>query len=358
MGARSRSTIGFALGAMTLLGFISVGEASAIRIGGDAEAAPVLVEAGFDPPRFDEGRWRPGALWLRLAEGPAAPYLIERVGGDDPLALASIWHRPQTVDVEGGQLRFPLDGDVAVPPFGVAVRVRALAYRTDADRGGPPSNALWVANPHPRSAARSGDAGRALFVGFALGLGLIAFGFRRAREPETRVRLAAVAALAGAVILLTTSGMPWLGSVAIGSDCLLGDEAICAAPPLGELDARQGVLALFELERWEASASAVRMGQLLAFALLLPALIWLLVEPRARPAQATCAVGASVAGFALLAIAFYRTTMPSWMVADPYVTFDLALLASGAIVAAAIAIVRQAFALVIPPGPPRAIVRS
>jgi hypothetical protein len=347
-------TIGIALGAML---FFPVGDADACRFAMEGRAAPppalappVLVEAGYEPPRFDDGEWRPGTLWLRLADAEAPAYMVERVGGDEPLALSPLWYQPAAP--QGGLLRLPLDGDVGVPPFGVAVRVRPLDHRI-----GPPSNALWVSNPHGSSAPRGDDSQRTLFALLAGVLALLAIGFRRARDPETRVRFAVVGALTGAVILLATSGMPWMQSAEAGVECLLGDESLCAAPPLAELAVRDAGLALFELERWQAGAAAVRMGQLLAFALLLPALIWLLVEPRARPAQATAAVGASVAAFAFLAVAFYRTTMPSWLIADLYVTFDLAMLAAGAIVLAAVAIVRQAFALGAPPEPPRAVAR-
>ena len=89
--------------------------------------------------------------------------------------------------------------------------------------------------------------------------------------------------------------------------------------------------------------------------MLLPALIWLLVEPRSRPAQATAAVGATVASFALLAIAFYRGTMPGWLIVERYATFDVAMLAAGAVVVAVVAIVRHSFAIHGHPAPPRAI---
>jgi TRAP-type C4-dicarboxylate transport system permease small subunit len=128
----------------------------------------------------------------------------------------------------------------------------------------------------------------------------------------------------------------------LAAACGLGDEARCAAPPLAMLGRADAAFALFELERWAGAAAAIRLAQLVGFALLLPALIWLLVEPRARAAQATCAVGATVAGFAALAIAFYRATIPAWAALAPTAAPELALVAAAAVVGGAVVILRHA----------------
>ena len=116
--------------------------------------------------------------------------------------------------------------------------------------------------------------------------------------------------------------------------------------------------ASFEVQRWQSASAALRMGQVTALALLLPSLIWLLVDPRNRAAQAATAVGASVGGFTLLVALLYRHSIPSWLGAELYWTCDIALVTSSHIVFAAILVVRQSFALVSEPDRiPRATLR-
>jgi hypothetical protein len=130
--------------------------------------------------------------------------------------------------------------------------------------------------------------------------------------------------------------------------CLLGQESSCLLRAGGGIG-DPGVPALaFEVQRWQCASAALRMGQVTALALLLPALVWLLVDPRHRAAQATTAVGASVGGFVFLVALLYRHSTPSWLDADLYWTADIALVASSHIVVAAILVVRQSFALMAP----------
>src|SRR5690606_26198672 len=100
-----------------------------------------------------------------------------------------------------------------------------------------------------------------------------------------------------------------------------------------------------EVQRWQIASAALRMGQVTALALLLPALIWLLVDPQHRAAQASTAVGASVGGFTLVATLLYKHSIPGWLVADLHWTADIALVTTATIVVAAVLIVRQSFAL-------------
>lgn len=157
-----------------------------------------------------------------------------------------------------------------------------------------------------------------LFVGLALGVGSLWSRYRQAESPETKLRLAALTALLAVVLLSVTSTMPWM-----------------------EVDAA----VLRAAAPWNAAATAVGMGQTTVLALLLPALIWLLVEPRHLAAQAATAVGASVAGFTILAILLAVESIPSPLSATLYWTADLALLACSTIVVATVLIVRQSFAL-------------
>jgi hypothetical protein len=338
MRARSMVTIAAALAAVVTLARSAEAEACDLARSRFAPP-PALIEGRVIPPRLESGRWQPAAIILQVAPG-AGSYAVERMAGDAPFALEPVWRSVHRATADG-VVAIPLDQSRLVPSFGVAVRVREVG-------DGRGSDLVWLDYQAPELAPHGagGDAPqRGLFVGFAIVLGLLAAGFRRARDAETRIRLAAVAALGGAVVLLATAGVPWFHSATAHLDCLLGSESVCAPPPLAALDDRSAAMALFELERWRAGGAAIRMGQLMVFALLLPALVWLLVEPRTRPAQATCLVGASVAGFTFLAIACFEATMPSWLVAEPYAAFDLGLLGAAAIVVAAIAIVRQTFAM-------------
>lgn len=174
-----------------------------------------------------------------------------------------------------------------------------------------------------------------LFALLAIGLGLLWARYRREDSQEAKIRLAALAALSSVVFLSVTSAMPWLS--VNGIVIRLGQEGLFA---ISGPDA-----AAFEVQRWQVASGALRMGQVTALSLLLPALIWLLVDPRHRAAQAATAVGASVAGFTLMAALLYVESIPAWLNAERTWTADIALLASGTIVVAAVLVVRQSFAL-------------
>ena len=57
----------------------------------------------------------------------------------------------------------------------------------------------------------------------------------------------------------------------------------------------------------------------------------------------TVALGASAAGYTLLAVLFYRLSMPSWMSVSTTRAFDLGVLATLNIVAAAVMIIYWSF---------------
>jgi hypothetical protein len=173
-----------------------------------------------------------------------------------------------------------------------------------------------------------------LFITLAVGIGLLWSRYRREETAETKLRLAALAALVAVVFLSITTTMPWMEDVT-GSPVALGHEAA----------GRALVAHDFQIERWQGAAVALHMGEVTVLALLLPALIWLLVEPRQRAAQAAAAVGASVAGFTVLAVLLYMESIPHRVLGELYWTADLALLATVTIVTATVLIVRQSFAL-------------
>jgi hypothetical protein len=149
--------------------------------------------------------------------------------------------------------------------------------------------------------------------------------------------------------------MPWVSLVGETSDapirCLLGQEGLCAYRS-GSIHAtaaagHESLTVLSgEIQRWQSASAALRMGQVTVLALLLPALIWLLVDPQHRAAQAATAVGASVGGFTLLMALLYRQSIPSWLEVDLHWTADIALSTACTIVVAAVLVVRQSFALI------------
>jgi len=321
---------------------------------------PVVLDAGFEPPTRDGHTLLPARLWIRL-EPPrrgAPHYVLEPVAGHAPRGVP--WG--ETLTAENNHLFIPLADSDQVQPFVFGFRIRAL----DGSRMGGASDPTWIsfstANPVSEHTAPRSD--QVLFVLFVLGLGLIWYWYQREESVESKIRLAALAALVSVVFLSVTSAMPWLG---LASDspapvrCLLGQEGSCLlrAGPAGVRSAELGLPAIaFEVQRWQCASAALRMGQVTALALLLPALVWLLVDPRHRAAQATTAVGASVGGFVFLVALLYRHSTPTWLDADLYWTADIALLAAGCIVVAAVLVVRQSFALMVPPSAlPRATAR-
>lgn len=313
--------------------------------------APVVLDAGFEPPTRDVHGYLPARLWIRLEppRGNTAPhYVLEPVAGHAPRGLP--WGT--VLSAENNHLFIPLaGGDQAseVQPFVFGFRVRAV---TPGHLGGA-SEPTWISfstgTPAGERAAPRSD--QILFVLLLVGLGLIWYWYQREDSAESKIRLAALIALVSVVFLSVTSAMPWLslaGDSPAPISCLLGQEQSCllrAGAPGTDI----GMPALvYEVQRWQCASAALRMGEVTALALLLPALVWLLVDPRHRAAQATTAVGASVGGFVFLVALLYRHSTPSWLDADLYWTADIALVTASHIVVGAILVVRQSFALMAP----------
>lgn len=199
-----------------------------------------------------------------------------------------------------------------------------------------------------------------LFLILAAGFFILWHWYRKESDPEYKLRLAAASALASVLFLAVTPAMPWLlvqdpSGHLPATECLLGQEAECAAyAPLAygdraRLGGSEATLRAFELQRWQVAAGAVQIGQVLSLALLLPALIWLIVVPRNRAAQAATAVGASAAAFTALSVLFFRAAVPTWIQADLFWTADLALMTAANIVIAAILVVKHSFGMLSPP---------
>jgi heme/copper-type cytochrome/quinol oxidase subunit 4 len=325
--------------------------------------APVIEDAGFDPLGADEAGLSGGHLWVRLAPSdPLLPstYVMELVGGRAPRGIADWWGRPIAAD--GDYLVVPIAAPMAAldltrsQPFVFGFQVRGLDGE---GRAGAASMPVWISfDPTQPARALTGAAPRSdhvLFFLLAVGLGILWYWYRREPAAESKIRLAGLVALGSVVFLSVTAAMPWLlvdvGEAGRGAslECLLGQEVGCVhqAGP-ATLAAAAGDPSLlarvaFEVQRWQCASAALRMGQVTALALLLPALIWLLVDPRHRAAQAAAAVGASVAGFVLMVVLLYRHSVPSWLGAELYWTSDIALMTTSNIVIAAVLIIRQSF---------------
>jgi hypothetical protein len=327
-----------------------------------AVPAPVIEDAGFAPLRMGDRGLSGGHLWVRLAPSdPLAPstYVLELVGGRAPRSLAGWWGRPLAAD--GDQLLVPISSPMGAfeftpdRPLEFGFQVRTL---DGLGRAGAPSEPVWISfDPSQPPRVVTGSPPRAdhvLFFLLAIGLGMLWYWYRREQTAEGKIRLAALSSLASVVFLSVTAAMPWLLVHASGSgraaiECLLGQEMACAYQAGGSALAAGGDPELlarmsFEIQRWQCASAALRMGQVTALALLLPALVWLLVDPRHRAAQAATAVGASVAGFTLMVVLLYRESIPSWVIADPCWTADIALMTTANVVVAAVLIVRQSLA--------------
>ncbi|HTE55240.1 MAG TPA: hypothetical protein VK698_30515 [Kofleriaceae bacterium] len=325
--------------------------------------APTVEDAGFEPLRAGDRTLSGGHLWVKLAPNdPLAPstYVLELIGGRAPRSLGDWWGR--SIAADGDQLIVPVRSPAASleltpdQPLVFGFQVRAVDGE---GRAGDASEPVWLSfDPsHPVRAIDSSAprSDHVLFFLLAIGLGVLWYWYRREPSGENKIRLAALTALGSLILLSVTAAMPWLMAEAGGIgrapiECLLGQEAACAyqagsatltaAGSDPQLLARVG----FEVQRWQCASAALRMGQVTVLALLLPALVWLLVDPRHRAAQAAAAVGASVAGFTLMVVVLYRHSIPTWLGADPYWTADIAIMATTNIVIAAVLIVRQSFA--------------
>ena len=350
-----RSTSAFTkCGQVAALIALGVALAPAAAAATPAVEPPVILDAGFEPP-FGEGPHAvSGHLWIRLDRAALAKtrFILEPVAGHAPRGLP--WGTAFAAD--GDHLVIPLDSAAppdSLDPFVFGFRLRAVSP----GHLGAASDPTWISfsASEPLAERDAPRSDQVLFVLLVFGLGLVWYWYRREESPESKIRLAALVALISVIFLSVTSAMPWLSVDAEPGtrvSCLLGQEESCfyragfTQVASGSLYSMPSVA--YEIQRWQCASAALRMGQVTALALLLPALVWLLVDPRHRAAQAATAVGASVGGFVFLVGLLYRHSTPAWLDADLYWTADIALVTAGHIVIAAVLVVRQSFALLAP----------
>jgi hypothetical protein len=362
------------------LGFLAAAGLAAVALTFGAAPALACLEAEGD----SLGSAAPEILDSSLAHSVAGPvlsisvrapagaspdrtrYVVEKVWGESP-GWNHLWGVPLSPS-PGSELVLlpaisPLDPG---HPFGFSFQVRAIE---DSGALGPPSAPVRVSHAGNAATTEAPRADQILFLLLVVGLFTLWAWYRSEHVVEDRIRLAGAVALASLLFLSVTPAMPWLATedpagTLPAVECALGHEVGCATyiPIEGPDPLRSGdpaaYLRAFELQRWESAAGAVRIGQVMTLALLLPALIWLIVAPRSRAAQAATVVGASAAALTFVSVLLYRATVPSWLSADLYWTADLALLATANVVIAALLVVKHSFALLGPAPLPPAIARE
>lgn len=322
--------------------------------------SPTILGQGYrtSSPSKSQVRLEETHLWLQFDAPPvdARSVILEPVWGSGPAALQNMW-----------DMELPLrDGHVFVYPNGYGphrdqaftLGLRARYVYGDGSVSAP-SLPVFISDAGD-SAATSGVSTNHLIFALAslmlLGLWLL---FRREADAGNRIRLAAASALVSLLFLAVSPALSWVkvedpSGRLPDVQCHLGDEAQCATyvPDAGPNPLSLSTVATerrMEVARWIGASAALRMGLILSMVLLLPALIWLLVAPGLRAAQASVALGASAAGYTLLAVLFYRLTIPSWMSVTTTRAFDLGVVATLNIVIAAAMIIYWSFRLVSTP---------
>jgi hypothetical protein len=357
-------------------------------------AAPVVIAAGLERSAPVPGGPASSAeLWVRL-EPPERVPALPKYHGDGEVLLGGLpaeerarplAYRIEVVSEEESswvmvpprmvqstatgelELRVPTRTDPVASRRPVSFAFRVSAVDADGDVG-PASPPVWVgaAGAFARRSSPRPDQALCLILLFSL-LGLWQW-YRSESSQAARVRVAAASALCAVLFLSATGAMPWFSVHDPGGrtpeiECYLGTEQACASylPDAHESmtggDPLERARRHFQLYRWSYSAHAIHLGQAVTVLFLVPALIWLLVAPVSRMAQASMAVGAFAAGFTLLVSLFYVSTRPGWLSADSYWTFDLVLLAASNIAVAAVLILRSGFTAVELPSLPAALAR-
>ena len=304
--------------------------------------APEVRSAGYAPGIGG------GSLWIELANpdafDPGVRFAVTHEWGESA-AFEEAWAVPRAAS--RGYLSVPANATLPTAPRASATVVRVLAIAADGTAG-PSSMPVRISYPalrHEESGPRPDQV-----LGLVLGIGLLVLchWYLRERNLIDKIRLAGCAGLVALLGLSVTPAMTWVatsgdpGGEVPAVECLLGQEAECAAfaPDASKLPARR----VADVERWRAASFSVQIGQLLSLLTLLPVFIWLVVAPTRRAAQAAVAVGGATAGYTTLALLFYRSAVPSWLGAELFWTFDLALLGAVVIVVAGVTIVRHSFA--------------
>jgi hypothetical protein len=335
--------------------------------------APIIVDASFSDGSRRGAHAHGSITHLRISLAQVGPdaraVLFESVWGSGPDALMGMWGRSFAIHHGGVH-----DGDVFVfpslrgphrdQPFTLGFRARVIY--ADGTMS-PPSLPVFV-NHAGRARSDGGIRADQVLMIFAC---LALFGmwglYRGERDHELKIRLASATAMVALLFLSVTPALSWLRvddqSDRVPSvECRLGDEVQCASyvPDSGPNPvsmAPHSTERRMEVVRWMSASSALRLGLIMCLVLLMPTLIWLLVVPGLRAAQASTILGASGAGYTFLASLLYRVTVPSWMSARVLWTADLAMVASASIMVAAGAVLYYGFQLPGPPRLPRATLR-
>lgn len=310
----------------------------------------LLVDGGFT---LDDqaGELPMGYIWLELADVPSNAHFVvlEPVWGSGPNSLSDMWSSAH--EIRGGHVAVlpkwrALHGD---QPFTLGLRVRLLL---DDGRLSAPSRPVFLT--HAGQKTEGGLTG-ADYLFVLLGVTLFALWavFRRERSATQRVRIAAMVGLVSLLFLAVTPSLAWLDVSDASAQlpdvgCHLGDERQCATyvPDSGPNPMSLSDVSLerhLEVQQWLIASSAMRLGLILCFVLLVPALIWLIVMPRLRAAQAVVAIGASSAGYTFLSTILYAVMVPSWMTIDMSRAFDVTLVASANIMIASAMVIHWSF---------------
>lgn len=332
--------------------------------------SPAILGEGYRAASAKENQSRLEAthLWLQFDAPPvdALSVVLEPVWGSGPASLQGMWG--QSLPLRNSHVFvYPnVYGAHRDQAFTLGVRARYV-YRD----GSVSAPSLPVFISHAGEAATtSGIPTHHLVFALAsvmlLGLWWL---FRREPDAGNRIRLAAATALVSLLFLAVSPALSWVkvedpSGRLPDIQCHLGDEAQCATyvPDAGPNPLSLSEVAVerrMEVARWIGASAALRVGLILSMVLLMPAIIWLLVAPGLRSAQTSVALGASAAGYTLLAVLFYRLTMPSWMSVTTTRAFDLGVVATLNIVIAAAMIIYWSFRLTSPlPTLPSAVARE
>lgn len=318
------------------------------------QRAPVIIDEGFRTASRHASQTRLDAthLWLQFDAPPvrARAVILEPVWGAGPASLQEMWGQILPLRNNHVFIYPELLGPHRDQAFTLGVRAR-FVYRDGTVSA--PSLPVFISHAGDAAASDGIGADQIVFALAAVMLLGLWWAFRRESDAGYRIRLAAAIALVSLLFLAVSPALSWIkvkdpSGQLPDVQCHLGDEAQCATyvPDSGPNPLSISDVAIdrrIEVARWIGASAALRVGLILSMVLLMPALIWLLVAPGLRTAQTTVALGASAAGYTLLAVVFYRLSMPSWMSVSTTRAFDLGVLATLNIVAAAVMIIYWSF---------------
>lgn len=306
-----------------------------------------IVDAGFRAVTVaEQGRSLERThLWLNLGDIPQRAHfvILESVWGAGPDSLSSMWGHALPIRNQH-VFAYPDNAHrYRDQPFTLGLRFRFIY-----EDGSKSAASLPVFINHTGGVA-SHDGIRVDQVATFLCMSLLVLlwaTYRRAETSVGKVRIAAVLSLTSLLFLAASPALPWM-SIKDSTeryqsiDCHLGNEVQCAtyAPDAGpnpvlrsHSPATNFGQRNVDVRDWVGASTALRSSLILCLILLLPALIWILVAPGLRAAHGAVFFGASAAGYCMFSALYFRATMPGWMHAEHYTTFDLTILCTGTII--------------------------